>query len=378
MEEHIIFEKIDLLQKTIKEKDVKKILTSEDLSFYQTAIDYIKERLNNTIPSLVQEADLTNAANEIESAISQLNTYVGNENTGHLKNSKNSILSASSRIKNLPTLITDSKFNFSSEIINFKNSLSEKNTEFRKELEDLKTQLSNLNDEITDRMTELKSVEEKLKEKKEEIDNLNSSFEEQYENDRSDFTEKLNEQVKEIKASTDDLVKYLEQKKSEASKIVNVIGNIGATGNFQKIANDHKKDANLWRVIAIVFMAGLSGLIIWAIIGLGDSEFDWTKSLIRIVAAAALSYPATYASRESSKHRKLENFNRKLELELSSIEAFIELLPEEKKQDIKEKLAEKYFGSTLDQFDDADLKSDKDFSIQSIERLFKAAKTLKD
>lgn len=125
-------------------------------------------------------------------------------------------------------------------------------------------------------------------------------------------------------------------------------------------------------------MAGLSGLIIWAIIGLGDSEFDWTKSLIRIIAAATLSYLATYASRESSKHRKLENFNRKLELELASIESFIEILPEEKKQSIKEKLAEKYFGSNLDQCEDADLKSDKDFSLQSIERLFKALKTLKE
>lgn len=45
MEEHIIFDKIDLIQKTIKEKDVKKTLNSEDLSFYQTVIDYIKEKI---------------------------------------------------------------------------------------------------------------------------------------------------------------------------------------------------------------------------------------------------------------------------------------------------------------------------------------------
>ncbi|MBK8853218.1 MAG: hypothetical protein IPN10_03705 [Saprospiraceae bacterium] len=105
---------------------------------------------------------------------------------------------------------------------------------------------------------------------------------------------------------------------------------------------------------------------------LGASEFDWVKSVLRIIAAAVLSYPATYASRESAKHRKLENFNRKLELELSSIDAFIELLPDEKKQVIKEKLAEKYFGSTIESFEDTDLKSDKDFSLQGIERLFKA------
>jgi hypothetical protein len=100
-------------------------------------------------------------------------------------------------------------------------------------------------------------------------------------------------------------------------------------------------------------------------------NFDWTKSLIRILAAAALSYPATYAARESNKHRKLEVLNRKAELELTAINPFIELLPEQKKQAIKEKLVEKYFGNSGTLLNDLDSKKGEDISIGSIERLIK-------
>ncbi len=72
-------------------------------------------------------------------------------------------------------------------------------------------------------------------------------------------------------------------------------------------------------------------LTLWTLFDLSTTGFDWTKSILRIIAAAALSYPATYAARESSKHRKLEIINRKAELELTAIGPFIELFPELKK-----------------------------------------------
>ena len=90
----------------------------------------------------------------------------------------------------------------------------------------------------------------------------------------------------------------------------------------------------------------LSGLLIFSIWKIWDINYDWHKAIIRIIASAILIYPATYASRESSKHRKIENLNRKLELELSSISPFIEILDEAKKQEIKVKLVEKYFGNS--------------------------------
>lgn len=72
-------------------------------------------------------------------------------------------------------------------------------------------------------------------------------------------------------------------------------------------------------------------LLIYTIWDISKASYDITKSIIRIIAALALSYPATYASKESSKFRSLEIKNKSLELELTSLTPFIELLPEDKK-----------------------------------------------
>jgi len=143
------------------------------------------------------------------------------------------------------------------------------------------------------------------------------------------------------------------------------------TGNYQNVANNNKRTADIFRWIAIGLMLILSGLLIYTIWDISGSTFDWTKSLIRIMAAAALSYPATYAARESSKHRKLEILNRKAELELTAINPFIELLTDNKKQEIKEKLVERYFGNNQNLINDLDDKKDENVSIGTIERIVK-------
>jgi hypothetical protein len=128
--------------------------------------------------------------------------------------------------------------------------------------------------------------------------------------------------------------------------------------------------------MAIIFMTVFSGLLVWTIIDLSADGFDWTKSLIRLIAAAALSYPATYAARKSSKHRKLETVNRNAELELASINPFIEGLSDDKKQIIKEKLVEKYFGNNKNN-DFLDSKGTEGLSIPAIEKLLNAVAKLK-
>ena len=72
--------------------------------------------------------------------------------------------------------------------------------------------------------------------------------------------------------------------------------------------------------------------------------FDWKLSLFRIGAALVLAIPATYAASESSKHRVAEYRNRQAELELASIDPFLEKMPDEIKNDLKAKLTDRLFG----------------------------------
>ncbi|MBK8853214.1 MAG: hypothetical protein IPN10_03680 [Saprospiraceae bacterium] len=117
MEDNVIFEKIGLLESTISDPDNNEKLDKENLHFYQTSVQYLRSRLKNTIPIFVQDADLANAASEIDSSVAYLNNFLGDEKAGHLTNSKNSIKSAISRLKSLPSPITDGDFNFSNEVM---------------------------------------------------------------------------------------------------------------------------------------------------------------------------------------------------------------------------------------------------------------------
>ena len=124
-------------------------------------------------------------------------------------------------------------------------------------------------------------------------------------------------------------------------------------------------------------MVLLSIILISTIWNIGSDNYDWKMSLVRILSALVLTYPATYAARESAKHRKLENLNRKSELELASINPFIEMLSDEKKESIKEKLVEKYFGNSEGYLDKESDKSEDGVPFKVLDKAVEIIKQLK-
>lgn len=397
-ENHALFNKLQSLDNLLSDEGAKDKIQLEELSFIQTVSDYIRQRVQLTIPDLIQDTEMDGLSNEIHAGVSQLNTFMGNGNIGHLTNGKNNLYSALNRVKGFPIPVSKADFNFSKKIASFENTVKKKYQSIEKENEQLRKEISAFKTDLDNKQKEIASLLKLVEGKELEIQNLTSSFQTEFNNIRSEHSqdfqndkrtfrteidqskESFRKEIDDLKAgvdtSTSELVKKLEEKLSEAQRIVNVIGNIGVTGNFQKVADGHKKSANFWRWAAIIFMSAFSGFLIWTIIDLSSDGYNWTKSLIRVIAAAALSYPATYAARESSKHRKLENLNRTAELELASVDAFIEILDPQKKQGIKEKLVDKYFGNDKAGVLESD-KENEGLSIGGFERLLNAfSKTL--
>jgi hypothetical protein len=392
-ENHQVFEKLDQISSRIEEKELRKLIGVDSINFFETAISYLKDRLKLTIPTIVQEAELTNISKEIENSLTQINAFVGNKNTGHITNATNHLYTATSRGRNLPLPFTTNGFDFSKNIAKFEKITKEKYDQLETENKELKKQFDALSKKLEETDKALENVNTTLKQKELKIQNLNKSFQtnfetiktsatQNYEQDRKTFRAEFEKSKKalakevedlksEINTGTGQIIKDLEAKLEEAKKIVGVVSDKAVTGNYQKVANSHKTTADVFRVIAIILMICLSGILIYTIWDISGENFDWTKSLIRILAAAALSYPATYAARESSKHRKLEVLNRKAELELTAINPFIELLPETQKQTIKEKLVEKYFGNSGNLMNDLEDKKEEDVSLSSIERIMK-------
>lgn len=389
-ENHQVFEKLEQFKNRINDNDFREMIGSQDLMFYETAENYLRDRLKLTIPSIVQESELSTISQELENALSQINTYFGNQNIGHLTNATNHLYSAISRVRNLPLPFSKNDFNFSKSVAQFEKITQEKYDNLELENSKLKDTIDELTNLLDSNKAEIQNITTLLEQKETEIQNLNSNFQtefiniknnanQNFESDRNAFKSEFdslkqnfineNETVKEeINTDTSEIILSLNNKLNEAKKIVGVIADVSVTGNYQLIANNNKNTADNFRMIAIVLMLILSGLLIYTIWDISGDTFDWTKSLVRIIAATALSYPATYAARESSKHRKLEILNRKAELELAAINPFIELLPDNKKQEIKEKLVEKYFGNSYSIDENNNVKDD-DISASALDKI---------
>lgn len=153
------------------------------------------------------------------------------------------------------------------------------------------------------------------------------------------------------KSASATLLKQLDDHRIQAATIVQVVGNIGATGNYQKIANSESRNADIWRWITVgIFALGVLVAIITLIRFWGEpfnSETAWSV-VIRLLYAIAITAPAWYAAKESARHRTNADRARQTELELASIGPFIELMPEEKKIAIREQLTRSYFGKDVE------------------------------
>lgn len=153
------------------------------------------------------------------------------------------------------------------------------------------------------------------------------------------------------KTESSALIASLEDQRTQAARIVQVVGNIGVTGNYQQIANAESTQANFWRWVTVtifgvgVAVAGATFVKFWG--QPFSAENAWSVA-IRLLYAIAITAPAWYTARESARHRTNSDRARQTELELASIGPFIELMPEENKVKIREQLTPFYFGKTVE------------------------------
>jgi hypothetical protein len=401
---HAAFEKLEQLHQVLISDGAKEKIPLNDAAFFEAVYKYTKDRLKLALPILVQEPEMTALANEVDAITVQINAFLGNNNIGHVTNATNNSNSVLNRIRNFPFPFSKGDFDFSKSIAGFEQAATNGFKNLETINNNLQQELKKAQDDLVAKQTQLTNLESKLAAKEVEIQNVlaryNTEFEalkttansdieaekkkfndgieadrklykEQFDADTESNKKSFDEQKSDFEKQSTEIIGNLNSKLSEANKIVNIVGNVGVTGNYQNIANQNKKTADYFRWVALGFMVIMSGLLIWSIIEISkNGEFNVYKSLVRILAAAVLTYPAVYAARESAKHRRLETQNRNLELELASIGPFIELLPEDKKQLIKEELANKYFGNHKSIADDK--KEDEDVSINALERIFKA------
>lgn len=345
-----INEQIDELNLKLKD-DVYKSIVTEDLNYIKNGLDYIKYRLNSSISSLLdkntldfQSQQLNDIKINLESyAIKPLNNYISNIRT-EIQNTLN-VTNYFLPIKNT--------YNYTTEVSNFKSIITDKLSESNIELNKIKeneNELKNKINEIESNYLQLNTVyQNTLNELNTSFQNTINNLNDKYKNSESEFKIKFEEVIENQKSLNIDFstqymheinegIEYLKNKLEEANKLLGLIGDKAVTGNFAKIADNHKKNANWLRGISFFLMIlNICNVIYLSNIMIVEG-IEWDKIFIKFLNSLVFLLPAIYFLNESAKHRKLEVYNRNAELELSAIKPFISSLSESERNKVKEKL----------------------------------------
>lgn len=341
--------------------DNEQFAFARDKTFAQARM--LEDLLRVTPAVLVSNHALTQINQQLQAPVNEISAYLSDKNPAHISNActqfEQNIMpllwgfGAREQLEDgkLPKAIVEDLSQRASETVRHlaaeKNALIEKLKLTDDSVQALQTKLDSMVESAAKERAEASATVAKLQQEfaEKETERANA-FDGELTKIRTDYAS--------LEKSTKDealqFIAELGKKRDEAAKIVQVVGNIGVTGNYQRIANDEQGQANFWRWATIVFFACGVGVAIATFVRFWSAPVT-TDSLgaiaVRLLYAIAITAPAWYTAKESARHRTNSDRARQTELELASLGPFIELLPDDKKEKIREEMTKLYFGRDI-------------------------------
>jgi len=348
----------------------------------------IHEYLEQTPAIFASIHGLNQLSSYFQQIVNETNNFISNKNPGHIVNAANFIdqnvlphlWSFMPRIHELDSSAISETFenirNASLKTIkNLKQeetSLTEKISTLIQEIDAQQAKLGILSETVITQKAEAMAVTAQVQKEYAETETKRNA---DFTNAIEAFKEAFNSYETDYQLKATQLITALETSRNDAAQIVQVVGNIGVTGNYQKIANNESKQANIWRWIAVgIFALGIGTAMATFVKFWGvpfTPENAWS-ALIRLLYAIAITTPAWYVAKESARHRNNADRARQTELELASLGPFIELMPDDRKSFIREDLIKTYFGNSAPPHEVSEpikIKDIKDLAIEAIKAL---------
>lgn len=125
-----------------------------------------------------------------------------------------------------------------------------------------------------------------------------------------------------------------------------VIGNLGVTSGYLRVANQAKWTMWIWQAVTVGSLATLSTLA-YKTLGLlegHDGQFNWGGFAGRALLLVSLGVIAAYSGTQADKLFGEERRNRKLALELEAIGPYLAPLPVEEQNKFRLQIGELSFG----------------------------------
>jgi hypothetical protein len=359
-----LLERLTELGKSAELTDPDLLTTEANASALEATfaiVSAVRSMLDRSPALLVSGHGLTQLQNAFQSIFNELSSYQSNKNQGHIQNAKAQV--EQSVMPHIWALGPTLQMGDSGQLVEVVNQATQAARDAVQQLvtqrDTLIVRQTALTQQVQDSQARLESLTESVAKQKAEAASVVAVVQQMYAEKEAERSTTFTALLQELKAdfamlqadserTQSERLESLRTSQEQAAQIVQVVGNTGITGNYQKIANAEGKQANSWRWMTIAFFASgiaIAGATFWKFWNEPFSPETAWSVLIRLMYAIAITAPAWYTAKESARHRSNADRARQTELELASLGPFIELMPDEKKHQIREELIKRYFGN---------------------------------
>ncbi|MGX1983624.1 hypothetical protein EDD69_11359 [Thermolongibacillus altinsuensis] len=355
----------------------------------RAVLSHLKVRINSIDPLLLRKALQDQINTELNNINNQLigfeTTFKNHNNLNNLNQRLDNILAYTSQIVNL--INEDSIETIRETVTSFRKSVGQQKSflerqqeefleksssiynqieDFKQKIEDYESRLNSELQKIQDKYNEfhqnfitsqesrsqqfLELKEEFIEEFRELTETLNketqeiiSSFKEEFDSAKEELLSTQESFFEETKQKLADYDSMLESHKKSVEELVGIISTSSISGHFKEVADYKRKLANRWQIGTILSFLLTIGFGFYTFIIEKDS-IDWPGLVARIVVTAALGSLTAYAAKQAAYNEAEERKNRKMEVELKTLNPYLASFSPEDQIKLKQQLFPLIFG----------------------------------
>jgi len=187
------------------------------------------------------------------------------------------------------------------------------------------------------------------------FDDLHASFTQKLNDQSAEFVrqgealhreagERLAKVDRDYQVSAQAILDVIEARRNAVEKLVGVIGTLGVTSGYQKVAESARKSMWLWQGFTLLGFVIVIGFAILAFLPAIQGEFSWERFAGRLVLTVTVGLFAAYSASQADRYMEAERRNRKLALELEAVGPYLAPLPEDRQQEFRLALGDRTFG----------------------------------
>ena len=389
--QNLIQKKIDILNKI--DAIIEKIETVEDdTSFsYRQQIQLILSNLSSSLKNCDERyllkqllENISNNVSNIESnvktksyssvqgyltellkSIAFLNNANGKHNLQGYQSAVNKnirlleqeIQKSVSRLKELDSLISEKSNSFSETEDRIEKQIEEYRTAHENELEKLTDKYEKFIAELSKKQDDSQKtlIEEQQKFKKEysdeiiklkeDISKIKTDFQNDSTNSLSVFEVEKSEKIENLEKEVNDFIEKvnieLNELKASATEKLGHIAAATYSSVYKKYSDKARTASRLWYTVTLISLICLIALSIWWFVFKQYSNSDYVLLISRICATIGFAVVSRYSAIQASKNKVMETKLRKIQLQISTFDAFVSSLNKEEQDKLKIELTHK-------------------------------------